>query len=54
MSLQHADYFKLKPIKAQKTEKEILTFPQTVYKNLDGGSVPEIEPFVEISAKNMG
>ena len=30
MSLWHADYFKLKPIKAQKTQEETLTFPFTV------------------------
>ena len=38
-----ADYFKLKTVKAQKTQEEILTFSLIAWKNLDREHIPRTE-----------
>ena len=38
--LWHIDYFELKTVRAQQTQKELVTFPWTAYKVLDRGPVP--------------
>ena len=43
MSLWNAGYFKLKTIKAQKTQEETLTFPLSCLKNYIRGSITVIE-----------
>ena len=43
VSLWHADYFKLRTIKAQKSQEEPWTFVLTARKNVDRGHVPERE-----------
>ena len=48
------DYFELKTIKTQKTQKETLTFPLISWKNLDKMAVIAIVLSPEVSAKNMG
>ena len=50
--LWHVDYFKLKTIKAQKTQEET-DLPDNGLKNLDKGPVPGTEQYSEIFAKNM-
>lgn len=50
--LWYEDYFEQKTIKVQKTQEETLIFPLTAWKNLDSGSIPEIELSPEIPIKN--
>ena len=46
------DYFELKTINTQKTQKETLTFPLISWKNLNKIIAGVLSP--EVSAQNMG